>query len=81
MEKENKLIEFLNASKNEYFAVQKLTEYLLENMFTMLTENSKWDLKANSNYFVTRNNNSLIAFKTQKNFDEDNYKFKLFPLI
>lgn len=77
MEKENKLIEFLNASKNEYFAVQKLTEYLLENKFTMLTENSKWDLKANSNYFVTRNNNSLIAFKTPKKFDEDNYKFKL----
>ena len=37
---------------------------LLKAGFIQLTEQDKWDIKENTNYFVIRNNSSLLAFKT-----------------
>ncbi len=57
-------LEFLDVSYTAYQAVENLKGILLENGFVQLSEGQKWEIKANSSYFVIRDGSSLIAFKT-----------------
>ena len=65
MEKiENKLINFVNNTPNAYYCVDNLKKLLKQNGFIELHENEEWNnLNKNGNYFVIKNDSSLIAFK------------------
>ncbi len=57
-----KLFKFIDSCPTAYHTVQKTVDVLIENGFTELTSNTA--LEANKCYYITRNNSSLIAFKT-----------------
>ena len=57
------LFDFLNKSVNEYFACQNICEILKENGFEYLDPSTKWNLKNGGNYFTTKDQSSVIAFK------------------
>lgn len=56
------LIEFIDNSPLNYFAVENSKKILLENKFVKLEESEKWNLEKNGKYFVTRDDTALIAF-------------------
>lgn len=62
MENVNGFIEFLKTSTNPYEAVRSIKGILKENGFEELSEENKWDLEKGGNYFVTRNDSSIIGF-------------------
>ena len=57
------LLEFLNKSVNEYLAVKNIEEILKNNGFTKLDFSSKWNLNNGGNYYVVKDQSSIIAFK------------------
>lgn len=67
------LIEFIDASPLNYFAVENSKSLLLENSFKQLDETEKWSLDEGGKYFVTRDDTALIAFTVgddiKKGFD------------
>ena len=65
----NKLLELLNKSHSQYHFVDNARELLLKAGFKELNEADKWNIDANSNYFVIRSDSSIIAFKTPKSFE------------
>lgn len=61
---DKKLMNFINETPNAYYCVDNLRQKLIENGFEELYENESWvNLKEDGEYFVTRNDSSLIAFK------------------
>lgn len=67
------LLEFIDNSPLNYFAVENSKNLLKENGFTEVKEEEKWDLKKGGKYFVTRDDTALIAFSVgddlRKGFD------------
>lgn len=61
------LIEFLNSSPTPFHAVENIKNKLVSKGFTQLFEGEKWEIKKGENYFVTRNDSSVIAFKIPEN--------------
>lgn len=59
----NELLEFLNKSANEYLAVKNIEEILEKAGFVKLNASQKWNLKNGGNYYVVKDQSSLIAFK------------------
>ena len=57
-----KLIQFIENSPSAFHTVETIKFLLLKNNFSELCENKHWHITAGGNYFVTRNNSSLIAF-------------------
>lgn len=70
-----KLLSFLQASPTAFHAVENMRERLTKEGFTALNEGDKWALEPGHNYFVTRNNSSIIAFKIGN--DLDHYSFNI----
>lgn len=58
------LIDFLKNSPTPFHAVLKMTEALDEVGFEQVKEADIWSLKKGGQYYVTRNDSALIAFKT-----------------
>ena len=56
------LINFIDRSPLNYFAVENAKNILNENGFKELKENEKWEVEKNSKYYVSRNDTALIAF-------------------
>lgn len=69
------VMEFIKKSPSAYHAVNNIREILLENNFIELFEGDKWNLKKGKNYFTTRNNSSIIAFKIGD--DDSDYSFNI----
>ena len=65
MEKLNEgLKKFIDGTPNAFYCVDNIKKELISNGFIELNENESWDhLEANNNYFVIRNDSSIIAFK------------------
>ncbi len=61
------LFEFIKKSTCAFTGIKTIKELLLKNDFKELEENQKWVLENNKKYFITRNDSSLIAFKTFNN--------------
>lgn len=59
-----KLLDFINNSPTAYHAVDSAAKLLLEQGFTELKENTKWNLKKEGKYFLKKNNSAFIAFET-----------------
>lgn len=60
----NQLLQFLHASPTPFHAVSVMAGMLEEGGFVHLDEADSWELKPGQRYFVTRNDSSLVAFKT-----------------
>ena len=56
------LIEFIDKSPLNYFAVKNAKSLLEEAGFSELKENEHWKVEKGGKYFVTRNDTALIAF-------------------
>jgi aspartyl aminopeptidase len=58
-----KFIEFVNASRSPWHAVNTVRSQLLQHGYTYLDERSPWDqiVKPNGRYFFTRNQSSIIV--------------------
>ncbi|MEX2367324.1 MAG: M18 family aminopeptidase, partial [Pseudohongiellaceae bacterium] len=61
---DTRLISFLQASPTPYHAVANMGRKLQDAGFQRLDETCAWQLAPGQNYYVTRNDSSLIAFKT-----------------
>ena len=60
------LLNFIDQSPSAFHAVVQTEEKLMAEGFQKITEDKEWTLKSNSSYYVVRDNNSIIAFKTPK---------------
>ncbi|MFV0441080.1 MAG: M18 family aminopeptidase [Lachnospirales bacterium] len=58
------LLSFLYESPTPHYAVKTIKEELVKENFTELFEKDKWELKAHSKYFLTKNGTSILAFET-----------------
>lgn len=65
----NQLFEFIKNSPTAFHATNNIKDDLLKNGFIELNEKSKWELKKEHKYFVTRNDSSIIAFTIPNNFN------------
>ena len=69
----NDLMEFIDQSPINYFAVKNSIDRLEKNGFKKLNENEKWKLEKGGKYFVSRDDTALIAFSVgddpRKGFD------------
>lgn len=61
------LFTFINNATCAFTGIKEIKNILLQENFIELEENKKWQLKNNKNYFITRNDSSLIAFRTGTN--------------
>ena len=71
----NELIAFIDNSPCAFYCVNNLSDELLEKGFEELKENEVFNIQKNKNYFIKRNDSSLIAFKVGN--IESNYKFNI----
>lgn len=65
----NNLFEFIKHSTCSFTCINIIKELLINNGFQELYENEKWNVN-NGNYFVIRNDASIIAFSIGKNHKE-----------
>ncbi|MBR2701367.1 MAG: M18 family aminopeptidase [Erysipelotrichaceae bacterium] len=63
MNNAEKMIEFLNRCHSVFHATALMENELKEAGFTQLFENENWKLESNKNYYVKRNDTSIIGFK------------------
>ena len=61
-----RLLEFIEKSPTSFHAVEQVRQELLEHGFQELREQEMWRLKQGGQYFVTRNQSSLIAFQVPR---------------
>lgn len=57
------LLDFIGKSPSCFHAVAQMSEMLKQAGFELLQEAQEWKLKRGGNYYVTRNQSSLIAFR------------------
>ena len=88
-----KIIALLNSSHSQFHVVKNIKNEVSKKGFVELDEKADWDIKRGGNYFVTRNNSSIIAFKIPENCndfsfsatathnDSPTFKLKPNPLI
>lgn len=62
----HQLCEFINASPTAFHAVEGAAKILDQNGFVALLEGEEWKLEAGKDYYVTRNQSSIIAFRMPK---------------
>ena len=63
-------LNFIKESKTMYHACNTISKILDDNNFIKLNENEKFNLELGKNYYFTRNNSSVIAFKLPKKLDD-----------
>lgn len=66
------LFNFINNSHSVFHTVNYIKNILLDNGYICLNEDSVWEIKENSNYFVIRDSSSIIVFKTGANIKKLN---------
>ncbi|MBR1598551.1 MAG: M18 family aminopeptidase [Lachnospiraceae bacterium] len=57
------LLDFIDKSPNAYFAVSNITKLLDNGGFIRLYEGQMWKLSSGKDYYVTRDDSSIIAFR------------------
>ena len=63
----NELFHFIEQSTCAFTGIQEIKKILMQKNYIELEENKPWNLQMNKNYFITRNDSSLIAFQTGSN--------------
>ena len=69
------MLNFIKKSPSVFHSARNIAEELKNDGFIELTENKKWNIEKGKKYYVTRNNSSIIAFKTGRDLDE--YSFNI----
>lgn len=64
----HEMIDFIDKSPVSFQAVAVMEKKLLSSGYEELHENEKWDVKANGEYYVNRNDSALISFKIPEKF-------------
>lgn len=77
LENISELISFIKKSPSCFHAVENISVFLLENNFTQLKEDEKWNLRGGGKYFVKRNGSSVIAFVLPENMSAENNAFNI----
>lgn len=75
MENIEKIISYLNQSYSPFHAVRNIESELLSHGFLTLKENKNYVLEPGKNYYVKRNDTSIIAFSVPKGFTMENARF------
>lgn len=57
------LLRFIKHCPSSFHTVKTVSDLLVENGYTKLSESTPWTLQAGGKYFVTRNHSSVIAFQ------------------
>lgn len=91
IETTKELMNFINKSHSNFHAVKNIEEMLRKENFIELNEGEKFEIEKGKNYYVKRNNSSIISFKipqTIKGFsivaahsDSPTFKIKINPEI
>lgn len=68
------LFEFIKKSPTAFHAVKTIADMLEAKGFTALEEGSVWKLTSGHNYYVTRNDSSIIAFKYKKVTEKEGFR-------
>ena len=61
MKTSQELLDFLETCPTSFHTIHKMKQMLEGNGFQQLKENTKWEIRLGGNYYVTRNDSSLIA--------------------
>lgn len=69
----NELFHFIKSSPTPFHSVALIKSILLNFNYEELKENTKWQLKPNTGYFVIRNSASIITFKVGNNVSDFNF--------
>ncbi len=67
MKHSNQFLDFIKKTPTAFHAIKEIKELLNKEGYIELQENKAWTLEKNKNYYVTRNNSSIIAFKLPNN--------------
>lgn len=70
----NRLIDFMNASVCNFFAIDTLSQILVEEGFICLDPKKRWELVPGGKYFITKNDSALFAFIVGEGNASDGYK-------
>lgn len=71
------LVNFLDGSPVNYFAIKNASTTLVDNGFTELTENHIHTFEKGNKVFITRNNSSLVAISIGNNVSKENTSFHI----
>jgi aspartyl aminopeptidase len=66
----NKFISFLEKCPTADFAVKNISETLNKSKFKRLEESEEWHIETEKDYYVSRGNSAIIAFRIPKKFDK-----------
>jgi len=75
IENSKELIEYIRSSASMFHTVDTVKKYLDKKDFTELKEGESWSLEKGKNYYTTRNDSSIIAFKIGEELSD--YHFQL----
>ena len=64
----NNLLDFIKKSPSAFHAVEEIKKILIKEGFIPLNEGKPFELVKGKNYFLTRNQSSIIAFKVGRLF-------------
>ena len=71
----NNLLDFIKKSPSAFHAVEEIKKILIKEGFIPLNEGKPFELVKGKNYFVTRNQSSIIAFKVGSRLED--YSFSI----
>lgn len=71
------LVDFLNASPCNFYAVKTVESRLVEAGYRKLNQSDKWNVKVGDKFYVTKNDSAIFAF----NIGTDNIAEKGFRLV
>ena len=73
----NSLFSFIDASPTPYHAVDNIEKTLEQHNAVELKEDEDWNCEANTLYYVTRNDASIIAFRTPERVNFNKLAFNM----
>ncbi|MGK0375361.1 MAG: aspartyl aminopeptidase [Arenicella sp.] len=66
----NQLCDYIAKSPTPFHATENLINMFIENGFKHLDESDDWGIESSKAYVVTRNNSSIIAFRTGSDYEQ-----------
>lgn len=64
------LCDFITQSPTPFHATNTLLDMFVDQGFTLLNEDQDWSIESHQSYVVTRNDSSIIAFRTGANLEQ-----------
>ena len=74
LETSKELLEFIRKSASMFHTVDTVKTYLDKENFIELKEGESWTIEQGKNYYTTRNDSSIIAFKVGSDLSDYHYQ-------